>query len=125
MTLSSATDLRDVISDWLQRPTIVAISHLVKDVTSSILPVNEFVESSNGFSTIANYELSHGESTTVGVIVICPTNLDCRVLAEAGVINLHHGDTIIVEGNNDDNSERSKKLGRSDKMQWLNYQLFL
>lgn len=124
MTSSSETDLRDVVSDWLQRPTIVAISHLVKDVTSSILPVNEFVESSNGFSTIANYELSHGESTTVGVIVICPTNLDCRVLVEAGVINLHRGDTIIVEGNDDDNSERSKKLERSEKMQWVNYQLF-
>ena len=116
--------MRDVISDWLQRPTIVAISHLVKDVTSSIPPLNEFIESSNRLSTIANYEIPHGESTIVGITIICPTNLDCRVLAEAGVINLHRGDTIVVKGNNVDSSERTKRSGMLDKMQWLNCQLF-
>ena len=115
--------MRDVVSDWLQRPTIVAISHLGEDVASSIPPPNELIESSNGLSTIAN-EIFHGKSTIVGITIICPTNLDCRVLAEAGVINLHRGDTIIVKGNNVDSSERTKRSGMLDKMQWLNCQLF-
>ena len=101
-------DLRNIVSVWLQRPTIIALHNFVAKGSQTILPVFASTESPDLCRTIANSENSYRESTTAGIVIICPTNLDCQILAESGVIHLSRGDAITVVNYTDKQPQDSK-----------------
>jgi hypothetical protein len=105
------SDLRNAISTWLQHPTIVEVHHSVAEVSQSILTADKYSESIIA-CPIANLASSDGNSMIAGIVIICPTKLDRQILLDSGVICLPRGNTITMEVNVEETSQRSSDLRR-------------
>lgn len=105
------SDLRNTISTWLQQPTIVEVHHSVAEVSHSILTADKYSESIIA-CPIANLGSSDWNSMIASIVIICPTKLDRQILLDSGVICLPRGNTITMEVNVEETSQRSSDLRR-------------
>lgn len=106
------SDLRNAISTWLQQPTIVKVHHSVAEVSQSIRTANKYSESSIIACPIANLASSDANSMIAGIVIICPTKLDRQILLDSGIICLPRGNTITMEVDVEETSQRSSDLRR-------------
>ena len=113
------SDLRNAVSTWLQQPTIVEVHHSVAKVSQSVVPADEYTESSDMTCPIDNWASTDRNSMIAGIVFICPTKLDRQILLDSGVIHLPRGNTITMEVNVEETSQRSSDLRRLDENQCL------
>lgn len=88
-------------------------------VSQSIIPVDKYSESSNIACPIANLASTDGNSIISGIVIICPTKLDHQILLDSGIICLPQGNTITMEFNVEEMSQRSSDLRRLEGKQCL------